>query len=243
MKERNPGLCDAGTNGLVAQGGSMAYRVALVDDDLAFAAELTAYLEDNGCTVSAYASGEAFFEAGDGMALDILILDHRLRRENGIEVLRRLRENSTLPCIMLTGSASEVDRIVSLELGADDHVAKTASPRELLARIVAVLRRAGGRIPSAAWRMDEGRRDVLQPDGKGCGLTGAEFRVFAVLASRPGEAVDRETICREALGRAWQMEDRSVDVLITKLRRKLVGRDCIHSMRGLGYAFIGFGAA
>ena len=161
-------------------------------------------------------------------------------------MLRQLRAASDLPCIMLTGAASEVDRILSLELGADDHVEKTASPRELLARISAVLRRTGRPQRGATertWRLDDARRDVVRPDGHGVGLTAAEYRVLAVLATREGQPVERGTICEEALGRDWQAEDRSVDVLVAKLRRKLDGQDCIRSLRGRGYLFAGFEAA
>lgn len=220
----------------------MFYRVALVDDEPAFAAELAAYLEANGCLVSLHATGASFLAALAVERPELVILDHRLRGETGLTVLRQLRELSELPCIMLTGTASEVDRILSLELGADDHVEKTASPRELLARISAVLRRAGPRRGSSEglWRLDEGRRDVVRPDGQGIGLTAAEYRVLSTLAMREGQAVERETICLEALGRPWHADDRSVDVLVAKLRRKLDGQDCIRSLRGRGYLFAGF---
>ena len=128
----------------------MSYRVALVDDEADFAAELAAYLEANGCVVCVYGSGAGFLGALAVERPELLILDQRLRGETGIAVLRQLREVSDLPCIMLTGAASEVDRILSLELGADDHVEKTASPRELLARISAVMRRAGPRRNAVA---------------------------------------------------------------------------------------------
>jgi DNA-binding response OmpR family regulator len=226
-------------------GGLMPYRVALVDDEPDFAAELGAYLEANGCTVWLHGGGASFLGALPAEEPELVILDHRLRGESGISVLRQLRETSDLPCIMLTGASSEVDRILSLELGADDHVAKTASPRELLARISAVLRRSGPRRSPAErpWRLDEGRRDVIRPDGQGTGLTAAEYRVLAVLAAREGQAVERRTICLEALGRPWQADDRSVDVLVAKLRRKLDGQDCIRSLRGHGYMFAGFEVA
>ena len=220
----------------------MPNRVALVDDDADFSAELAGFLEDHGCTVQVFPTGDAFFAGLAAARPDILILDLRLPRESGIHVLRRLREASGLPCIMLTGAASEVDRILSLELGADDHVAKTAPPRELVARIAAVLRRTGRAPTPQDWRLDAGLQDVVRPDGGGCGLTAAEYRVCATLASRPGQPVTRETICQEALGRSWQAEDRSVDVLVAKLRRKLGGQGCIRSLRGNGYAFIRFGA-
>jgi len=222
----------------------MSYRVALVDDDVDFSAELASYLEANGCQMSLHGTGAGFLGALAVQRPDLVILDHRLRGESGISVLRQLREHSDLPCIMLTGAASEVDRILSLELGADDHVEKTASPRELLARISAVLRRVVPRRGAAdgAWRLDEGRRDVVRPDGQGIGLTAAEYRVLAVLAVREGQAVERETICLEALGRPWHADDRSVDVLVAKLRRKLDGQDCIRSLRGRGYLFSGFEA-
>ncbi|WP_431267174.1 response regulator transcription factor [Dankookia sp. P2] len=221
----------------------MPCRVALVDDEPDFAAELGAYLEANGCTVCLHGSGGSFLDALPTERPELVILDHRLRGETGIGVLRRLRETSDLPCIMLTGAANEVDRILSLELGADDHVAKGASPRELLARISAVLRRTGPRSAADGfWRLDEGRRDVLRPGGQGIGLTAAEYRVLAALVAREGEAVERETICQEALGRPWHAEDRSVDVLVAKLRRKLDGQDCIRSLRGRGYLFNGFEA-
>jgi DNA-binding response OmpR family regulator len=221
----------------------MTYRVALVDDDLDFLAELAGYLDANGCAVRQYRTGDDFLGALATDRPDLVILDQRLRGETGIAVLRQLRQTSDLPCIMLTGACSEVDRILSLELGADDHVEKTASPRELLARISAVLRRTGQprRGPvEGTWRLDDGRRDVIRPNGQGIGLTAAEYRVLMVLATREGQPVERETICQEALGRDWHAEDRSVDVLVAKLRRKLEGQDCIRSLRGRGYLFAGF---
>jgi DNA-binding response OmpR family regulator len=223
----------------------MPYRVALVDDEPDFATELGAYLEANGCTVRLHGSGASFLGDLPADQPELVILDHRLRGESGISVLRQLRETSNLPCIMLTGASSEVDRILSLELGADDHVAKTASPRELLARITAVLRRSAPRrgLAEGLWRLDEGRRDVMRPDGQAIGLTAAEYRVLVVLVTREGQAVERRTICEEALGREWHGEDRSVDVLVAKLRRKLDGQDCIRSLRGRGYLFSGFEVA
>ena len=222
----------------------MPYRISLVDDEPEFVAELATYLEDNGYAVIHHVTGAGFLSGLSADRPDLAILDHRLRGETGIGVLRRLRDISDIPCIMLTGSCDELDRILSLELGADDHVAKGTSPRELLARMAAVLRRAGvPRRPtegSGGWHVDEAQRDVLRPDGTGIGLTAAEFRVLGVLMNRPGQVVERETICEEALGRTWHAEDRSVDVLVAKLRRKLDGQDCIRSLRGRGYLFAGF---
>jgi two-component system, OmpR family, alkaline phosphatase synthesis response regulator PhoP len=177
---------------------------------------------------------------------DLIVLDLMMPGMSGLEVCRLLRSESKtadIPIIMLTARASETDRIIGLELGADDYVTKPFSPRELVARVRAVLRRVGGSKEKAKvvrrgkLLIDIDAREV-KFDGKAITLTATEFRVLEFLASRPGRVVSRDAIIDAALGQGTAVMDRTIDVHITALRRKLAeGGELIETVRGFGYKF------
>ncbi len=224
-------------------------RILLVDDDRELTAMLAEYLGHEGFTVTAVHDGaEALHRlapvAGERMA-DLVVLDVMLPGRNGLDVLRALRATeSPPPVLMLTARGDEVDRIVGLELGADDYLAKPFNPRELVARMRAVLRRAGDRVLAhepvtlGALKLDPARHRVTQ-QGAVVELTGAEFRVLETLIRALGRVVSRETLTEQALGRKLELYDRSIDTHVSNLRRKLrfgPGAELeIRGIRGSGY--------
>ena len=224
-------------------------RVLLVDDDVELSAMLREYLQQEGFEATAVHDGEA----GAAEALcgnyAIVVLDVMLPRLNGVEVLRRIRARSRVPVLMLTAKGDDVDRIVGLELGADDYVPKPCSPRELVARLRAILRRAeGGGAPAEAGPIAAGAL-VLWPErrraewaGRPLDLTSTEFNLLAVLARGAGRVVTRAELSEEGLGRPLMRFDRAVDVHVSSLRQKVGrladGRSCILTVRGLGYQLV-----
>jgi DNA-binding response OmpR family regulator len=234
----------------------MTERVIVVDDDPDFGAEMALFLQEHGFETAVVETGADLFALLDGQDSDIVLLDQRLRGESGIEVLKTLRARSPIPCVMLTGSTDEYDRIVALELGADDHIAKTARPREVLARLRAVLRRTHPSAPSGAapqrapeptqphWRLSRIEREVYRPDGAACGLTSAEFAALDALAEAPGTVLSRDDLSQRIFGRPVNAFNRSVDNVILKLRRKIEANPdeprIIRSVRLQGYVFTGF---
>jgi two-component system response regulator CpxR len=184
-----------------------------------------------------------------GKTYDLVILDVMLPGLGGFEVLRRIREGSQVPVIMLTARGDEVDRIVGLEMGADDYLPKPFNPRELVARIRAILRRVEGRgrddgLPPVLvvedLEMDLGARLVRRAETK-VELTGAEFAILETLVRSAGSVVTRDQLSREALGRRASAFDRSLDVHLSNLRRKLgplaTGGERIKTIRGVGYLY------
>lgn len=223
--------------------------VLLVDDDRELTQMLGEYLALESFSVTTAADGSAALALLADSAFDLVVLDVMLPLGNGLDVLRGLRERSITPVIMLTARGEAVDRIVGLELGADDYLAKPFDPRELVARIRAVLRRcmAGG---------DLSHRDItvgpvrLNPatleafvDGARVRLTGTEFRLLDMLVRGIGQVQSRERLTAQVLGRKLSAYDRSIDTHVSNLRRKLVdshGRTLeIRNLRGLGYMFTG----
>lgn len=227
----------------IAQSEGMP-RLLLIDDDLKLTRLLTAYLHGQGFEVSCAhdgASGLALAQRGDW---DLVVLDGMLPKLDGMEVLRRLREHSTLPVLMLTARGDEDDRIGGLDSGADDYLPKTVSPRELCARIRALLRRATPVAPPASG-IDVGDlhidRDAHRVTlvGVALTLTPVEFDLLAALAARAGKLCTRAQLVEQLRERSFDDNDRSVDVHITALRRKL-GDDpreprYIQTVRGAGY--------
>jgi len=226
-------------------------HLLIVDDDREIRDLLGRFLKGHGFRVTAAADGRAMFEAlGDGR-FDLVVLDLMLPGEDGLSLCRRLRAESDLPVIMLTAMGEETDRIVGLEVGADDYLAKPFNPRELLARVRAVLRRAGstgraGEMPGDAitfdgWRLDLSRRELRRPDGALVPLTAGEFDLLVVLAERPGRVLSREQLLDLTRGREAQPFDRSVDVQLSRLRRKIEADPrepaIIKTVRGGGYVF------
>lgn len=223
-------------------------RVLLVDDDAELVNLLAEYLAREGFQVTAAADGEQGVAAVADQAPDVVVLDVMLPVLNGFDVLRRIRAGSNVPVIMLTARGDEVDRIVGLELGADDYVPKPFNPRELVARIRAVLRRArmedGGRttvLVVGDLELLPGAREVRR-GGERVELTGTEFSILEYLARSAGGVVRKEAIFRDVLGRRAVSYDRSVDVHISSLRRKLGplpdGGERIKTVRGVGYQLV-----
>ncbi|HSN90473.1 MAG TPA: response regulator transcription factor [Anaeromyxobacteraceae bacterium] len=225
--------------------------VLLVEDDLRLATLTREYLEGHGLVVTHVADGRRGLDEASRGRFDAVLLDLMLPGKDGLDVCRELRARSDVPILVLTARGEEADRVLGLELGADDYLAKPFSPRELLARIRAVVRRARGRAgPSreavrvGALRLDPAsRRATLR--GKEIALTGYEFALLEALARRAGRVLTREQLMELAKGSAEESFDRSVDVHVSRLRQKL-GDDpkrprLLKTVRGLGYLLAGEG--
>jgi two-component system OmpR family response regulator len=219
--------------------------VLLVEDDRRLADLTREYLEGHGLAVVHVADGRRGLEEALSGRYEAVLLDLMLPGKDGLEVCRELRARSDVPVIVLTARGEEADRVLGLELGADDYLAKPFSPRELLARIRAIVRRARGRAGPAASMVrvgglvvDPGARRVTL-DGREIALTGYEFALLDALARRAGRVLSREQLMELAGGSAEEAFDRSVDVHVSRLRQKL-GDDpkrprLIKTVRGAGY--------
>jgi two-component system response regulator CpxR len=222
-------------------------QVLLVDDDAALCELLAEYLAAEGFSVTAVHDGDAGLDAARAAGFDVLLLDVMLPRRGGFDVLRALRPGCGVPVIMLTARGEDVDRIVGLELGADDYIAKPFNPRELVARIRAVLRRArpaAASIPILAVEDIEvrmGERVVRRAGGR-VDLTSTEFDVLATLMTNAGRTVSKREVSTIALGRDFGRYDRAVDMHVSRLRRKLGpradGSERIKTVRGSGYLYV-----
>jgi DNA-binding response OmpR family regulator len=222
----------------------VSIRVLCIEDDARLYELLASYLGPNGVTLVHAPDGPAGLAALAGGAFDAVLLDLMLPRMDGLEVCRRIRERSRVPIIMLTAKGDEADRVVGLEVGADDYVPKPFSSRELLARLRAVLRRTQGAAAAAAALVVgdvaidvEGR--TVRRGSAAVDLTGLEFDILVALARRPGRVVPREALLEQAGRGDVAVGDRTVDVHVSHLRRKL-GDDpraprLIKTVRGVGY--------
>ncbi|HKI98694.1 MAG TPA: response regulator transcription factor [bacterium] len=236
--------------------GVASRTILVIEDDAELSALLADYLGHEGFVVRHAPDGEVGLEQALTGSYCLVLLDIMLPGRDGIEVLRELRRSSPVPVIMLTAKGDDVDRIVGLELGADDYLPKPFNPRELVARIKAVLRRAGAApaedVAEAPRQLErgellidlEGYRASLQ--GKELPLTVIEFALLRELAQSPGRALSRETLLDRVRGRDFDLFDRSIDVHVSHLRQKL-GDDPQHprfirTVRSIGYMFIGEGA-
>lgn len=220
----------------------------IVDDDRELCDLLIEFLRLEGFEASAIHDGQDAVGLCRERSFDAIVLDIMLPGLQGLEVLRVLRSFTTTPILMLTARGEDTDRIVGLEMGADDYLPKPCNPRELAARLRAILRRAGvGTAGSSAaselvvgqTRLNSAERSASH-NGTSLQLTSAEFNVLQVLLTRAGTVVDKESLSQQALGRALSAYDRSVDVHISKLRKKLTaagGARLIVSVRGSGYQF------
>jgi DNA-binding response OmpR family regulator len=227
-------------------------RVLVIDDDVELCELVSEYLAPEGFTVYCADDGLEGVERALAGDYAIIVLDVMLPGINGFEVLRRIRAKSRAPVLMLTARGADVDRIVGLELGADDYLPKPFNPRELVARIQAILRRTQGATPSAGSgsssvtlavgdvSLNTGARTVHR-GGELIDLTGAEFDLLAALLAKAGQVVSREELAEAALGRPLAPLDRSVDMHISSLRRKLGhgvdGVERIKTVRGSGYVY------
>ncbi len=229
----------------------MPNRILVIDDDHELCTLLGEYLKDEGFEVETANEGMLASVKANNGGFDLVVLDVMLPGINGFEVLRRIRSSSTVPVVMLTARGEEIDRIVGLELGADDYLPKPFNPRELVARIRAIQRRQG-RTDKAGMTddrtvivgdmtLDPGRRTVMCGK-KSISLTSLEFSVLEMLLSKTGLVISREELCQQALGRQLNSFDRSIDVHVSSLRRKLgsapEGNERIKSVRGIGYIFL-----
>jgi two-component system response regulator CpxR len=221
-------------------------RILIADDDRELAALLADYLRHEGFAVETVHDGVAAIARLNDPALrpELLILDVMMPGRDGLETLRELRARHQLPVIMLSARGEPVDRVIGLELGADDYVSKPCLPRELLARVRARLRPTAA-IPEALsigeLRLEPAARRASLAD-QDLDLTGAEFSLLLALALRAGQVVDKALLTREGLGREIERFDRSVDVHISRLRKKLAEVSAqapgIESVRGIGYQLI-----
>jgi two-component system OmpR family response regulator len=220
-------------------------KLAIIDDDLEIRQLLSQYLTQQGFEVVAYADGEGFLQA-DMTQFALAVLDIGLPGMDGLDVCRNLRQTSSLPVIMLTAASDDLDRILGLELGADDYMGKPFNPRELLARIKALLRRVQIQVPTSDAESDLPKLhiDSLKRSASFAGttlaLTGAEFDLLSLLYQHLGEVLSRDAICQVLHGRNAQPFDRSIDTTISRLRHKLshVAQDSIQSVRGKGYVLV-----
>jgi len=225
-------------------------KILIVDDDQKTRTLLKTYLEKNQYEVRLAHDGETFLAEFQryGDDLSLVILDVMLPDTDGFALCKIVRRRSDVPIIMLTASSDETDRVVGLELGADDYIAKPYSPRELLARIKAIHRRTGVETSSAprfyrfsGFTLDTVERTVTDVDGQPVALTGLDFQLLRYFVEHPGDVLDRSVLCEETRGRDAGPLDRSLDVQISRLRLRL--RDdgkqpyLIKTVRGAGYVF------
>jgi two-component system, OmpR family, response regulator len=230
-------------------------RILVVDDDVHICRLLSRMLIAEGYGVETVTNGQAMWRILRTQTFDLIILDLRLPGgEDGLALARRLRTESDVPLVMLTGKGEPIDKVVGLEIGADDYVTKPFDRHELIARIRSILRRSELRNPItngfdramsvikfAGWTLDLGRGELTAPEGQKIEFTGFEFDLLSVLAQRPGRLVSREELLELIASRHWNPSDRSIDVHIAKIRRKL--RDdprrprLIKTVRGRGYMF------
>jgi two-component system response regulator CpxR len=217
-------------------------RVLLIDDDVELCGLLGELLRREGFEVEARHDGAAGLEAARSGLADIVILDVGLPKLDGFGVLRKLRETSRVPVLMLTARGDDVDRIVGLELGSDDYLPKPFNPRELTARLRAILRRSEpvetpARLEINGVRLDPGSRAVWL-DGAAVDLTTYEFDVLHTLMKSAGRVLSRDDLMESLYQRKSTPFDRAIDVHISNLRRKLeAGRTIIRTVRGVGYQF------
>ena len=224
-------------------------KVLLVDDDRELTSMLVEYLSQEGLQADAVHNGEDGVNKALSGAYDIVVLDVMMPRLSGIEALRRIRSESSLPVLMLTARGDNVDKIVGLDLGADDYVAKPCTPGEIVARLRAILRRtetrekakADEKIQIGALVLSPGERTVKYLD-KAVELTGTEFCILEVLARNAGRLINKQDLSKKALGAPLTPYDRRLDVHISSIRQKLGSRPdgapWIQTVRGIGYQMV-----
>lgn len=222
-------------------------KILLIDDDVELVEMLKEYIDLEGFSVSTAHDGEAGLIALQADTYDLVVLDVMMPKLNGIDTLRRIRQTSNMAVIMLTAKGDDADRIVGLELGADDYVPKPCTPRELVARIRAILRRAKPQANQAKTitlneltLMPEQRR--VEWDGVTLVLTSTEFNLLEVLVERAGNVVSKQMLSELALGRPMAKFDRNIDVHMSSVRQKLSaaagGKQLIQTVYRLGYQYL-----
>ncbi|MRX27700.1 response regulator transcription factor [Kangiella sp. HZ709] len=226
-------------------------RLLLADDDIELCQLLNEYLSNEGFDISLAHDGSTAAKSILAQDFDLMILDVMLPNLNGFEVLKEVRKESQVPILMLTARGDEIDRIVGLELGADDYIGKPCNPRELTARIRSILRRTENiyknknqkleSIQLSDVKINPSAREVLQNDSP-VKLTATEFDILYLLISHAGHLVDRDQLSEQCLGRKLEPYDRSIDMHISNLRKKLGPNekddDRIKTVRGVGYQYV-----
>jgi len=233
-----------------------AVHILVVDDDQRIRQMLSRYFEQEGYRVSIAADG-ASMRAQLTDAIDVVLLDVVMPGEDGLTLAREIRAKSDVGIIMLTGRDDVLDRVVGLEVGADDYIAKPFHLREVMARIKSVLRRRSPRPDQPAhaaapdaevvrfegWRLDGARRQLVSPTGEDVALTTGEFDLLSALAKHPGRVFDREALMDLTRGRSWEAFDRTIDAQVARLRKKIEvdpkNPTLVKSVRGVGYVFTG----
>lgn len=222
-------------------------HLLIVDDDAEIRELLQAYLQRNGYQVSTVADGNGLWRAMEHDRIDLIVLDIMLPGDDGLTLCRQLRAGSDIPVIMLTALGEDTERIIGLEMGADDYLAKPFNPRELLARIRGVLRRAGGettdsdKVRFATWILDRNARHLISAAGVVVNLSSGEYRLLEAFVEHPNRVLSRDQLMDILQGRDWGPFDRSIDVQVSRLRRRL--HDDAHesvlikTVRGEGYVF------
>ncbi|MEO6974382.1 MAG: response regulator [Gallionella sp.] len=224
--------------------------ILMVDDDAQIRQLLSDYLSGFGMSVVAVADGNAMTEAMKKSTFDLVILDLMLPGEDGLSLCRRLRVESDIPILMLTARGEAMDRVVGLELGADDYIVKPFEPRELVARIQTILRRTRGNRENhkehneavfLGWRLNYVMRQLVSPQELVIPLSNAEFRLLTVFIEHPNRILSREFLLDSARGRDMDIFDRSIDILVSRVRQKLNDDSrtptLIKTVRGEGYLF------
>ena len=207
----------------------MSKHILVVDDDPEIRTLIAEYLERSGFRASTLPDGRELMRLLEERAIDLVVLDLMLPGVDGLTLCRELRQKSRIPVLILSARGEDVDRIVGLEMGADDYLAKPFHPRELLARIRAILSRAGPAEPAAEaeeYRFDKFRLDMLRrvlrrEDGTEVSLTGSEFELLAIFLARPNRVLSRDTLVELTQGREAPAYDRSIDVRVSRLRQAL----------------------
>lgn len=228
--------------------------VAIIDDDPDLRRTVAELLAENGFSPLPLPDGPSFLALGPRPAVDLALIDLRLRGENGLTLAIRIRETMGIPIVMLTGRGDEMDKIIGLETGADDYMMKPFNPRELLARLRAVLRRAGHTAqvppdrsrstirPFGHLRLDQTRRELLDQEGAEIPLTNAEYRLLDYFLRHQNRIIPRTELLTELGNDLSQYMDRTIDVLILRLRRRIetVPSKPVHlqTRRGQGYIFV-----
>jgi DNA-binding response OmpR family regulator len=231
----------------------MSAHILVVDDEPQIRSLLTEYLTQNGMRVSSASTGREMMQILEDETIDLVILDLRLKDEDGMSLARVLRERFAIPVIMLTGVREEADRVMGLELGADDYVTKPFSPRELLARIRTVLRRARSVIPDTAPRreirayrfgefeLNLRTRRLKRQDGRSINLTNGELNLLAALLAAPERILTRDQLLEASRMYDNEVYDRAIDIQVLRLRRKIeedpANPRFIVTERGVGYVF------
>ena len=225
-------------------------HVLVVDDDRSIREALSNYLGQHDLRVTTVADGAAMRALLGKQVIDLVVLDLKLEAESGLDLARRLRDQSAIPIVMLSGRGEEADRVMGLELGADDYLTKPFSPRELLARVRAILRRRRMDLRQqrpeglrayrfGGWEINLNTRQLTSPKGQHATLTNAEFSLLVVLLGARGRILSRTQLLELSRLHGDEVDDRAVDMLIMRLRRKLgeesTNARCILTIRGAGY--------